>query len=228
MVGKNYNTGNVVLDRFIDIWVSNPYRYMWGVPLSLLTKRVGEDSLQYFPEILRLAPSETGVLVKIDTRHFPCLFRGTVGVDRRRGENSISTPELIGKYIEEGYLTYGRASYGYGLYTTKDPLVAFSSDRWGSFSSPRGSIIFIDKSVIHEVKTATSEDEYGKPREGIEEVIFKGKVPLDKVVGMYLHKEDADEIIRKYGNSRAFGKPLKKSCTRIYMILKENSEEMVY
>ena len=106
---------------------------MWGVPLSSLAGRVEERDF-YLPSILKLVSAEDGVKVGLDSSHFSYLFRGTVGADGDYARRPVSTPDLIGQYIEKGYLTHGSASDADVLHTTKNPLVAFSSDRWGDFS----------------------------------------------------------------------------------------------
>jgi hypothetical protein len=202
---KGYEYDNEVLDVFIDTFAKDP-NLMWGIKLNQLIDKLNESELSKFPKILRLVPSKDGILVKTDPKYFPYLYRGTLGPDYQYyREELLPTPDIVGKYIERGYITDGPRGYG-RLYASRDPVVPFGRDEWGRFSSPRGSILFIDKSAVERIEL---EYEYDRPREGIEEVIFRGKVPLKEIEGLYVHEEDAKEILKRYEDTNAFKRPLR-------------------
>jgi hypothetical protein len=116
-------------------------------------------------------------------------------------------PDLIGKYLAKGHITHGGAQSNGGIYSlnvSEDPLVAFGADSCGPFSSPRGSIMLIDKTALNEFVTN------GSSIREMEEVIFEEKVPLSKISALFVHKNDAGPIAEKYGKSTGFAKSMDK------------------
>ncbi len=152
-----------------------------------------DEELSNIPKIMRIRGSRTRtdnnyalheprIFVNIDISHFPFLYRGVPDGNSRKSKLP-PTGELIKKYNGQGYVS-AALSDSRNVYLTKNPLVAFSADKVGSFSTEKGMILVVDPSGLKAEETELSYS--------INEVV--SQVPVENIRMIYLNEEDAARV----------------------------------
>lgn len=187
MTNKTY----AIFDKYLNFWSRYPLTEMYGVNIRGLDE-VYDKKLSEIPKALRIRGSRCRsnsqlvaipeIFLNIDVSNFPFLYRG-VAPGNSRKSNVPPMNVLIERYDKNDYVS-AVLSDSSAVYLTKNPLVAFSGDSTGLYSTHEGMILVIDPSGL---KTEETELTYS-----INEVV--SQVPTKNIKMIYLNENDAKNI----------------------------------
>ena len=206
LVEKEAVLANPFLKAFFDLTSSKYsyskgdmlYYYSDGIPIEHLLKKIDKSELTKFPKALQLRATWDGVKVSLDSKIFgEYLYRGVNGHDGDRGGVCIhdGTYEIIKSYIKNDHIfTTGAGShYGKQLTTSDNLHVPFTGDRWGSFISPSGHLVILQKEESDKVNGINALGE-----------VLLTDVPNNKVKFIFAPADDVDKLKEEHEIYKGF------------------------